>query len=71
MEVETKMVIDKILGRLVRVAFSDDFKVSIRQGFLTAIDDNYAVIFDPKRKIKHIIPRSRIVRIEVDVNNEG
>ena len=49
-----------VMGKKVRVYFDDGEKVSLREG-IVSFEDQFSVTLD----YKHVIPRGRIVRMEV------
>ena len=55
-----------VMGKKVRVYFDDGEKVSLREGRVSS-EDPYSVMLDGK----HLIPRGRIIRMEVYEDGGG
>ncbi len=49
-----------VMGKKVRIYFDDGEKVSLREG-VVSFEDQFSVTLDSK----HVIPRGRIIRMEV------
>ena len=62
--------VSELIGKSAKVVFEDYDGVSVKLGIITSIDELFVTIYHPEYGVKTSIPLSRIIRIQVQEDEQ-